>query len=172
MQTEGFYELRIFQDENNSELYQELKKRSDEHNQNFTTNPLPDSGFDLPTPTEHIVKTGATTKINLAVKCVLVYHTYNRIFPTAYYIYPRSSTGSKTPLRLANSVGVIDAGYRGNLIAAFDNISNMDYTVEKFQRLVQICLPSLQPFMVSIHTDLSQLDTTERGVGGFGSTGK
>ena len=37
--------------------------------------------------------------------------------PTAFYLYPRSSTGAKTPIRLSNSVGIIDAGYRGPLTA-------------------------------------------------------
>ena len=76
------------------------------------------------------------------------------------------------PLRLANSVGIIDAGYRGNLMAVFDNISNLDYNVDLHQRLVQICTSTLEPFMVSVHTDQSELDSTSRGSGGFGSTGK
>ena len=51
--------------------------------------------------------------------------------PCGYYLYPRSSTGSKTPLRLSNSIGVIDSGYRGNLIACFDNI---DYLLDYFEK--------------------------------------
>jgi dUTP pyrophosphatase len=87
-----------------------------------------------------------------------------------YFLYPRSSTGTKTPLRLANSIGIIDAGYRGNYIAAFDNIRTESFKVERLQRLVQICPPNLTyPLRVELVEDLEQ---TIRGTGGFGSTGK
>ena len=88
--------------------------------------------------------------------------------PTAFYIYPRSSI-SKTPLRLANSVGIVDSGYRGNLMLALDNIKQAPYTIRKGQRLAQICSPHLSPIFFSIVESLSE---TERGSGGFGSTGR
>jgi dUTP pyrophosphatase len=85
-------------------------------------------------------------------------------------MYPRSSTGLKTPLRLANSVGVIDAGYRGNYIAVFDNVRTEPFSVEQGQRLVQICPPNLTyPLKVVLVDDLGA--QTLRGEGGFGSTG-
>jgi dUTP pyrophosphatase len=90
--------------------------------------------------------------------------------PVGYFLYPRSSTGTKTPLRLANSIGLIDAGYRGNYIAAFDNIRAPDFKVERGQQLVQICPPNVTyPLRVEL---VSELDETVRGAGGFGSTGK
>ena len=89
-----------------------------------------------------------------------------------YYLYPRSSTGTKTPLRLANSVGIIDSGYRGNIIAAFDNWLDDDYTVLKDSRVVQLCPPDLSyPVVVSLVSEESELGLTKRGEGGFGSTG-
>ena len=90
--------------------------------------------------------------------------------PVGYYMYPRSSTGTKTPLRLANSVGIIDSGYRGNYIAVFDNWSDSTYSIQKQQRLVQICPPNISfPFFIEL---VDNLDTnTQRGEGGFGSTG-
>ena len=42
------------------------------------------------------------------------------LYYVSYYLYPRSSVSTKTPLRLANSVGIIDSGYRGNIKAVFD----------------------------------------------------
>ncbi len=88
--------------------------------------------------------------------------------PTAFYLYPRSSTGSKTPIRLSNSVGIIDAGYRGPLTAILDNISDEPFTMKKGERYFQVCAPNLCP----IHFELvHQLSETTRGVGGFGSTG-
>ena len=96
--------------------------------------------------------------------------------PVGYYLYPRSSTGTKTPLRLSNSVGIIDSGYRGNIIAAFDNRDSSndgDFKVEKGSRVVQICPPELSyPVLVEIVDNESDLGTTNRGEGGFGSTGK
>ena len=89
--------------------------------------------------------------------------------PVGYYLYPRSSTGTKTPLRLANSVGIIDSGYRGNIIAAFDSVSNTPGTIDAGQRLTQICPPSLEYPLWIVLAD--ELDDTERGTGGFGSTG-
>ena len=86
----------------------------------------------------------------------------------SFKLYARSSTGSKTPLRLANNVGIIDKGYRGPLIACFDNLSEEDFLVEKNMRLVQICGSPLQDITFELVEELS--DTT-RGVGGFGSTG-
>lgn len=167
----GFYELKIYVNNEELNLHKELERYAIEHNNSFTNNPHPDSGFDLPTPHEICIKTGTSSKINLGVKCVMMLNTYEKTRPCPFFIYPRSSTGSKTPLRLANSVGIIDAGYRGNLMAVFDNISNLDYNVAAHQRLVQICTSTLEPFMVSVHKDESELTTTRRGTGGFGSTG-
>ena len=79
----------------------------------------------------------------------------------------RSST-IKSPLRLANSIGIIDAGYRGNVIAAVDNISNEDYIIEKGTRLFQLCSPDLEPITYEL---VNSLNETSRGTGGFGSTG-
>ena len=100
-----------------------------------------------------------------------------------FYLYPRSSI-SKTRMRLANSVGIIDAGYRGDLIAAVDTIGLFGSTdiwhiwketlspINKYDRYFQVCAPDLSPFLVHIvmnEADLGQ--PTARGTGGFGSTG-
>jgi len=74
---------------------------------------------------------------------------------------------------LANSVGIIDSGYRGPIIGAFRNISCKPepYVVEKYSRLLQICAPDLRPIMVELVGE-NFFETTERGDGGFGSTGQ
>ena len=71
---------------------------------------------------------------------------------------------------LANHTGVIDSGYRGFLIGAFRNLSSDPYVVEKETRLLQVCHPSLYPIYVVI-SDETELSSTSRGEGGFGSTG-
>jgi dUTPase len=53
----------------------------------------------------------------------------------------------------------------------FDNRSNETYTLEKHTRFLQICSPNLNPIIVSIVDNVAELGTTERGQGGFGSTG-
>ena len=85
-----------------------------------------------------------------------------------YLLMPRSSI-SKTPLRQCNSVGLIDAGYRGEIMAAVDNIKDIPYTVEPGQRLFQLVSMDGSPITFEIVSELSQ---TDRGDGGFGSTGK
>jgi len=100
-----------------------------------------------------------------------------------FYLYPRSSI-SRTRMRLANSVGIIDAGYRGDLIAAVDTIGVFGSTdiwnvwketlspIKKYDRYFQVCAPDLSPFIVHLvpnETDLGR--PTARGTGGFGSTG-
>ena len=96
--------------------------------------------------------------------------------PRGFCIYPRSSL-SKTPLMLANHVGIIDSGYSGNLIGALRHVSSSPnaFVIEKETRLLQICNPNLWPFTVEIvdkEEDLFSAKKTKRGSGGFGSTGK
>lgn len=124
-------------------------------------NHLTDSGFDLVCPAEVIVPARSTVFVDLGVR------TMREDSNCGYYLYPRSSL-SKTPLRLANSVGIIDAGYRGTLKAAVDNTSDTDYTIRRGDRLFQICLPTLEPFSVLLAPVPRD---TGRGEGGFGSTG-
>ena len=78
----------------------------------------------------------------------------------------------KTTLRLANSAGIIDSGYRGNLCGVFDNNCDSISGVDKYQRLLQICSPTLEPLFVKVIDDLSFFENTDRGDGGFGSTGR
>jgi dUTPase len=103
--------------------------------------------------------------------------------PCGFYLYPRSSI-SKTRMRLANSVGIIDAGYRGDLIAAVDTIGLFGSAdiwhiwketlspIKKYDRYFQVCAPDLSPFLVHIvETEGDLSPPTDRGHGGFGSTG-
>ena len=122
-----------------------------------------DSGLDLFCPTDILVKAGETVKIDLQIQCEALKDNQKNV---SYYLYPRSSI-VKTPLRLANSVGIIDAGYRGNIMAFVDNIKTEDYIVESGTRLFQICSSDLSPLTFELVNSLSD---TSRGQGGFGST--
>lgn len=96
--------------------------------------------------------------------------TYHIEEPVSYYLYARSSI-SKTPLRMANNVGIIDSGYRGQLIGMVDCIypiqSPLELTIGT--RLFQICSPNLEKITAVYLVDT--LENTVRGAGGFGSTG-
>jgi dUTP pyrophosphatase len=167
----NFYQLKVFTE--NSALKIKHQEAAAKHNAALHEKTHPDSGYDLFVPNTMTVEGNSISqKINMEVKCSLLHHTYDTVQPNAFYLYPRSSTGSKTPLRLANSVGIIDSGYRGNIMAVFDNISSEPFTVEAESRLVQICVPTLSPMIVTIVDSIEELGLTERGSSGFGSTGK
>ena len=86
----------------------------------------------------------------------------------AYYLFPRSSI-SKTPIRLANSIGLIDGGYRGELVGMVDNIYSEDYHVKSGERYFQLVAVDSSPIEFELVEELSE---SSRGEGGFGSTGK
>ncbi len=120
-----------------------------------------DAGIDLFIIEEQTIKSGETAIIHLHISCE---NTENK----PYLLMPRSSI-AKTPLRLCNSIGLIDGGYRGEIMAAVDNIKSTDYMLEAGQRILQIVAMDGSP----VHLELvEELSKTTRGMGGFGSTGK
>lgn len=175
------YVLKIkIVDESVRHLYEEAVAKM--LTEEYLMNPHKDSGFDLFIPLgrqkspqrtkgSHSFGISQTKLIDLGIQCAAYrYINYTAALPVAqpFYVYTRSSI-SKTPFRLANNVGIIDSGYRGNLKAAFDNVKGGMVSMEPFTRLLQICMPNLSPFQVEI---VDELDDTSRGAGGFGSTGK
>jgi dUTP pyrophosphatase len=133
-----------------------------------------DAGFDLFVPVNINIPENPENnmfKLDHGIKCAAKMVTPTKTYNTGYYLYPRSSI-SKTSFRLANSVGIIDAGYRGNIIAALDmNSDPCMLDIEPYSRLVQICAPGLVPIVANIVDSEEELGNTERGTGGFGSTG-
>lgn len=124
-----------------------------------------DAGFDLYFPDDVTFEPNKMTMVDLGIACEGLSDNDNR--NVCYTLECRSSI-SKTPLRLANSRGIIDAGYRGNLKVAIDNISNKSYSVQRGQRLFQVCGRYLETINVAI---VDQLSDSVRGNDGFGSTG-
>ena len=120
-----------------------------------------DAGLDLYILENQIFSSGETKLIKLGISC-------EPEDGKAYYLMPRSSI-SKTPLRLANSIGLIDGGYRGEIMACCDNIKDYKYIVEKGQRLFQLVASDSSKVSYELAEKLSD---TSRGEGGFGSTGK
>lgn len=83
-------------------------------------------------------------------------------------IYARSGLASKQNLRPANCVGVVDSDFRGEVKVALHNDGNEPRTIHNGDRIAQLII---QPYPDTYLIELSDLDTTERGEGGFGSTG-
>lgn len=83
-------------------------------------------------------------------------------------LFPRSSIGAKTALRLSNSVGIIDSGYRGEVRALYDNTGDESYTIHKGDRIAQMMVMPSYRFKAKI---VDSLEDSDRGSGGFGSTG-
>ena len=126
-----------------------------------------DSGLDLFFIDNYVVEPHSTLMVDLRIQCEAFYDNENDK-NVSYYLYPRSSI-SKTPLRMSNSIGLIDGGYRGEIMAMCDNIKAEPYKAEKGQRLFQLVSTDSSP----IHYELvEELQMTTRGIGGFGSTGK
>lgn len=150
------------------ELKQFYKNRAEDHN-NKAPGKYADSGFDLGLPQHKVIRDrDISVKLPLNVQCSMYRPDGTS---QAYYLYPRSSI-IKTPLRLSNSVGIIDRGYRGVITAVVDKIGGEpDFEMDKFNRYFQICHPTLQPFQVVIVDSKEELGLTERNEAGFGSTG-
>lgn len=122
-------------------------------------------GFDLITPVNVSCEELATIDYKARIQSFCV--TESRKVPCGMKLYPRSSI-TKTPLRLANGVGVIDPGYRGTIKGVFDCFSS--YTAVTGSRLVQLCASSVFPIYVT-SISYNELAESNRGENGFGSSG-
>lgn len=83
-------------------------------------------------------------------------------------IYARSGLASKSGIAPANKVGVIDSDYRGELMVPLYNHSDKDFKLEHGLRIAQLVIA---PYIQVEFEEVEELDSTERGHGGFGSTG-
>ncbi len=87
----------------------------------------------------------------------------------AAFLYARSGLGVKHGICLGNGVGVIDSDYRGEVCVGLCNVSDKPYVIAPGERIAQMVIaPVFTPDVVEV----SELSDTQRGAGGFGSTGK
>jgi dUTP pyrophosphatase len=126
-----------------------------------------DAGLDTFCNTSIVGKPGATEKLDLATRAA-AYDPQRGMF-RAFLLMPRSSI-SKTPMRMANSVGLIDAGYRGILLGAVD--FQQEFTAGAGERYFQIVGADLLPWKAIHIVEEIPGGATLRGEGGFGSTGR
>lgn len=122
------------------------------------------AGFDLSADIAEdiLIKPGQTVRIPTGLSVEV---------PVGYFgaIYARSGLATKEGLRPANCVGVCDSDYRGEYIVALHNDSDTARVVKPQQRIAQLVI---QPYLICNMIESEWLDDTERGSGGFGSTGK
>lgn len=86
----------------------------------------------------------------------------------AAFIYARSGLASKRGLAPANKVGVVDCDYRGEIMVALHNHSNIEVSISKGERIAQMVIA---PYITAEFDVVDELSETVRGAGGFGSTG-
>ena len=121
-----------------------------------------DIGYDLYSDNEYLLKAQSVTMVHLGISIELPNNVGG-------FVLPRSGLSSEHLIAPINSPGLIDPGYIGELMVPLMNYSNIDYTVERNERIAQL---------VAINTQIinfQQVDhhvTSERSTGGFGSTGK
>lgn len=84
-------------------------------------------------------------------------------------VYARSSLGAKRGLAPANKVGVIDSDYRGEISVVLHNHGSVDQIVAPGERIAQLVIT---PVLTPAYEEVAELTDTDRGTGGFGSTGK
>lgn len=84
-------------------------------------------------------------------------------------VFARSGLGIKHGVALSNGVGVIDSDYRGEIRVGLTNLSRETYTIQPGDRVAQLAVIPVQRARLEY---VDELDETERGAGGFGSTGK
>ena len=185
--------------ESTDELFRRYEEAAGKHNSMVVHTRYPDSGFDVFTPVGGVEKAGylvngshTQIKLKTGIRCAMREIGGDDdddddaawgLGSEPFYLFPRSSI-SKTSCRLANNVGIIDSGYRGQLIAVFDVLPDRDGSgyeasehTQPYSSLVQICRGDLRPFLVELKiADEDEVQnivaSTYRGDGGFGSTGK
>ena len=121
-----------------------------------------DAGFDLYSPITVTIGVGATVNIPTGLAIALPEQTVG-------LIYPRSSLGTRHGIVLSNTVGVIDSGYRGQVMLVLTNNGDKPYTINARDRVAQMIVT---PYYAPDVVEVDELDATDRGGGGFGSTGQ
>ena len=125
-----------------------------------------DSGVDLLSNNELVVDPFNVGTIDFHIQCEMINLETNKY--VSYYLAPRSSI-SNTSFQMANSIGIIDAGYRGDLKAKIRSFNRYNSEVLPSGKYFQIVSPDLRPIKVNVVQELSE---TSRGSAGFGSTSK
>lgn len=121
------------------------------------------AGADLYALTDHVIRIGPN-------ETAVVHTGLAAEIPEGYagFIFARSGLATKKGLAPANKVGVIDSDYRGEIRVALHNHSKYEQSIDPFERVAQLVI---MPYVFAQFEEAAELSDTERGAGGFGSTG-
>lgn len=121
------------------------------------------AGYDLYADTDHCIEIAPH-------ETVMVGTGLSMEIPDGYFgaIFARSGLAAKRQLRPGNCVGVIDSDYRGPVTVALHNDSDETKTIDPYERIAQLVV---MPFLTVTFEETDELNDTDRGNGGFGSTG-
>ena len=120
-----------------------------------------DAGLDLKAAKTVLLEPGETYNMGLGVGVAV---PENQVA----YVIPRSSIGTATPLRMSNSIGVIDSGYTGEIHACYTNMGNHSYVIHEGDRIAQLVVHDIHLPELEL---VDEFEETERSANGFGSTG-
>ena len=118
-----------------------------------------DAGADLRSADNIVIRPHNAELVNTGVRLEI---------PDGYFGMVVSRSGhSKHRISLANRVGIIDSSYRGDIMVRIENLGDSDFAIHKYDRIAQLIIV---PCLLA-EFSLGELSTTDRGEGGFGSTG-
>ena len=120
-----------------------------------------DAGYDLHSIEEIILKPNQIYKVKTGI-AIQIPNNYGGL------VLPRSGLSSKYGISLINTPGLIDPGYRGELLIPLINHSSNEYTINKNERVAQLILIDIPEVKIEVTSDL---DASDRDSKGFGSTG-
>lgn len=121
------------------------------------------AGYDLYSNESSVIYPGETKKIHTGIKIAIPY------LNTAAFIFARSGLSTKYGIRPANCVGVVDPDYRGEIIVPLHNDKASKYVVKEGDRIAQLVFLG---FRNATFEEVKEISNTDRGEGGFGSSGK
>ena len=120
-----------------------------------------DAGYDLHSIEEIILKPSKIYKVRTGI-AIQIPNNYGGL------VLPRSGLSSKYGISLINTPGLIDSGYRGELLIPLINHSSNEYTINKTERVAQLILIEIPEVKIEVTSDLDESDRNSKG---FGSTG-
>ena len=124
-----------------------------------------DAGYDLKAFENYIINPGQTVIVDTGCAIAL---PKGREWLWEAQVRPRSGMSAKTNIRISNSPGTIDAGYRNYIGVIMQNIGTSSYRIMKGDRIAQLVITKIPKTELIV---VNELDATDRGLGGFGSTG-
>lgn len=122
-----------------------------------------DAGLDLPSRVDYVLEPGERAMIPTGIAVAI---------PQGYagFVLPRSGLASRHGIALVNSPGLVDSGYRGEMAIIMINTDKREaFHIKRGDRIAQLVI---QKIVEATAVQVSELDATSRGEGGFGSTGR